>query len=123
AFLAVELLGIRRGIALDGDIGPGLGIFLVQLDPGFEAGFGVWADGVGRALGLADPAVDALVGMDDEHVLAFVEAVDRTDLDAVSVLAPDAVIRDDVGHSGSRGHSTAVGMYFLSCGPSGVIRS
>jgi hypothetical protein len=37
--------------------------------------------------------------MNDEHVLAFIEAVDRTDFDAVGVFALDAVVVDDVGHS------------------------
>jgi hypothetical protein len=36
--------------------------------------------------------------MDDEHVLALIEAVDGADLDAIHVLALDAVVRDDVGH-------------------------
>ena len=53
---------------------------------------------VGRAFRLADAAVDAFVGMDDEHVLAFVEAVDGTNLDAIHLLALNAVVRDDVGH-------------------------
>jgi hypothetical protein len=38
--------------------------------------------------------------MDDEHVLALVEAIDRADLDAVHVLALDAVFGDDVSHRG-----------------------
>ena len=63
--------------------------------PGSVSGF----DCVHRAFGLANPAVDALVRMDDEHVLAFVEAVDRADLDAVGELALDAVLVDDVGHA------------------------
>jgi len=45
------------------------------------------------------PAVDALVGVDHQHVLALVEAVDGADLDAVHVLALDAVFGDDVGHA------------------------
>jgi hypothetical protein len=36
--------------------------------------------------------------MDDEHILALVEAVHRTDFDAIHVLALDAVVVDDVGH-------------------------
>ena len=55
-------------------------------------------DGLRRALGLAHPAVDALVGMDDEHVVAFVEAVHGTHFHAVHVLALDAVFGDDVSH-------------------------
>ena len=34
-----------------------------------------------------DAAIDALVRMDDEEVLALIEAVDRADLDAVHVLS------------------------------------
>src|SRR5262245_48371430 len=36
--------------------------------------------------------------MDDQHVLADIEAVDRAYLDAVHVLALDAGFGDDVGH-------------------------
>jgi hypothetical protein len=36
--------------------------------------------------------------MDDEHVLAFIEAVDRTYLYTVHQLALDATFIDDVGH-------------------------
>jgi hypothetical protein len=36
--------------------------------------------------------------MDDEHVLALVEAIDGANLDAIHVFAADAVLGDDVGH-------------------------
>jgi hypothetical protein len=36
--------------------------------------------------------------MDDAHVLALIEAVDRTHLHAVGVLALDAILGDDEGH-------------------------
>jgi hypothetical protein len=36
--------------------------------------------------------------MDDEHVLALVEAVHGTHLDAIHVLALNAALDDDVGH-------------------------
>jgi hypothetical protein len=36
--------------------------------------------------------------MDDEHVLALIEAVDGANLDAVHVFALNAIVRDDVGH-------------------------
>ena len=47
-------------------------------------------DRLDRALGDAQRAVDALVGVDHQHVRAFAEAVDRADVDAVGVLALDA---------------------------------
>jgi len=36
--------------------------------------------------------------MDDEHILAFIEAIDGTDFDAIHVFALNAIIRDDIGH-------------------------
>src|SRR5262245_52113044 len=93
-----KFLGVCRRLPLHRNIGPFPGKFLVEGQPLLETGLGVRLDRVHRALRLAHPAVDALVGMDDEHVLAFVEAVDRTDLHAVHVLTFDAVLVDDVGH-------------------------
>src|SRR4051794_21320579 len=57
-------------------------------------------DRVDRADRLARPAVDALVRVDEVHVLGVVrvDAVDRPDLDAGRVLHPLARLRDDVGH-------------------------
>jgi hypothetical protein len=42
--------------------------------------------------------------MDDEHVLAFVEAVNRTDFDAIHNLATNAVVVDDIGQLASLRH-------------------
>jgi hypothetical protein len=36
--------------------------------------------------------------MDDEHVLALVEAIHGADLDAIHVLTLDAILDDDEGH-------------------------
>src|ERR1700683_2723391 len=36
--------------------------------------------------------------MNDEHVLALVEAINRADFHAVHVFAFDAIVVDDVGH-------------------------
>jgi hypothetical protein len=36
--------------------------------------------------------------MDDEHILALVEAIYWADFDAVHVFAFDAIIVDDIGH-------------------------
>src|SRR5690625_2079739 len=111
-------LGIRHRVGLDRDPWPDFRVSLVQLDPGFEIWLGIGEDCVGRTFRLADPAIDALVRMDDEHVLAFIEAVHRTDFDAIRVFAQDTVIRDDIGHWGlPKGGLMAVAVYFLSCGP------
>jgi hypothetical protein len=39
--------------------------------------------------------------MDDEHVLALVETIDRAYLHAVHIFALDAIFSDDVGHERS----------------------
>src|SRR4029453_3398104 len=52
-----------------------------------------------RAFWLADSAIDAFVWMDDEHVLALVEAVHGAHVDAVHGFAANAALVDDVGQS------------------------
>ena len=101
----VELLGIRRRVALFRDIRPGGGVFGVDFQPLLEPGLSIGLDRLGRTFGLADPAVDAFVGVDDEHILAFVEAVDGTDLDAIEIFAPDAIVGDDISHLSSMSSS------------------
>src|SRR4051812_21739984 len=59
-------------------------------------------DRLDRALRHAQRAVDALVGVDHQHVRPLAEAVDRADVDAVRVFALDAAFGDDVSHFGSR---------------------
>ena len=95
---AIHFLGVCGGVALDRYIRPFVGIFRVDLQPFLETGLGVGPDRVGRTFGLADAAVDAFVGMNDEHVLAFIEAVDRANLDAIHVFAADTGINDNIGH-------------------------
>src|SRR5262249_38208838 len=95
--LALPVLCIRRRLALCGDVWPDPSIFGIDGQPLFESGLGVCLDGVDWAFRLANTAIDAFVRMDDEHVLALVEAVYRAHLNTVHVLAANAAIVDDVG--------------------------
>src|SRR5215218_3993623 len=70
----------------------------IQLEPWLNLGRCTRGYRVDRAFGLTDTTIDAFIGMDDEHVLAFIEAVDRADLHTIHGLALDAVFSDDVGH-------------------------
>src|SRR5271167_961044 len=92
------LVGIGRNLALARDVGPAFGVFPVHFDPARHVAVGVGLDRLDRAFWLADAAIDAFVRVDDQHVLAFVKAVDRTYLDAIHVFALDAGFRNDVGH-------------------------
>jgi hypothetical protein len=94
----IPLLGVGRRFLFDGNIGPNFRKFSVQAQPFLKAGLGVGLDRVDRALGLAHAAIDAFVRVDDEHILAFVEAVDRTYLDTVHILTFDTALVDDVSH-------------------------
>jgi hypothetical protein len=91
--LGLKYLANLSGTFTKASASGGAGFFLVML--GQTA---IRLNRVNRAFWFADPAIDAFVGMDDEHVFAFVEAVHRTDLDAVRVLAANAALVDDVGH-------------------------
>lgn len=100
--LAVPLLGIRRRFFSFGNHRPGLGQLGIQRGEMFLSRRNVIlrVDGICRAFGLAQRTVNALVGINDKEVGTFVEAVDRTYLNAVHVFALDAVFRNNVGHGG-----------------------
>src|SRR6185312_15235259 len=95
---AVPFLGVGGRSAFARDVRPGLGVLPVHLDPFFGVGLAVGLDRLGGTFRLADAAIDALVGMDDEHVFALVEAIHGTDFDAVHVLTFDAGFVDDIRH-------------------------
>ena len=63
-----------------------------------ETAFSVWQNCFCRAFRLANAAVDAFIGVDDEHVVAFIKAIHRTYFNAVHIFAADAGIGNDISH-------------------------
>ena len=110
AFHTLEILGVRRGLLLLGDVGPALGVFGIDLEPFLQARLGVRLDGVGRTFGLAHAAVDTFVRMDDQHVVTLVKAVHRADFNAIGIFAFNAGFRDDVSHPKLRNGSILSGL-------------
>jgi hypothetical protein len=94
------LVGVGgRGLTLDDGL-PAGGQLLVPGDPLLlVVGHVVLGeDGLHRAFRHAQGAVDALVGVDHQHVRPLPEAVHGADIHAVGVLALDAALGDDVSH-------------------------
>jgi hypothetical protein len=60
--------------------------------------FAVGNDRLDWTFRLTDPAIDAFIGMDYQHVLPFVEAIDGADFDAIHVFATDTGLCYDIGH-------------------------
>ena len=89
------IVGWRR--FFDRNIWPDFPVFRIQRQPFLEPRLGVGLDRVDRAFRLADSAIDAFVRVDDEHVVALVEAVHGANLHAIHQLALDAAFVDDVG--------------------------
>ena len=78
--LAFPLISVGWRLALYGDVRPYLSVLGVDLQPLLKAGLRVRLNGIDRAFRYAHPTVNAFVGVDDEHVLALVEAVHWTRL-------------------------------------------
>ena len=98
AFNTIKLFGSFRRITLDRDVWPFWRIFRVNLQPLVEAWLGVWLDRVSWAFRLTNAAVNAFIGMDNQHVFAFVKAIHGANFHAIHIFAFDAVFSDDVGH-------------------------
>ena len=97
---SVMLLCVHPGFAFPSDVRPFVGIVTIELEPCVSALIRIGQNGFRRAFRFVNAAVDALIRMNDEHVLAFVEAIDGANLDAVHALTLDAFLGDDVGHGG-----------------------
>ena len=98
--LPLPLLPVGQGRFFSVNVWPDFRVFRVQRQPFLESRLGVRLDRVDRAFRHADPAIDAFVRVDDEHVLALVEAVHGANLHAIHQLALDAAFVDDVGQLG-----------------------
>jgi hypothetical protein len=64
----------------------------------FEARLGVRLDHIDRTFRLANPAIDTLVWMDYQHILALVEAIHGADFHTIHQLTFDATLIDYIGH-------------------------
>src|SRR5437879_19208 len=72
---ALPLIGIGRRIAFARDVRPRRGVLAVDVEPFLGDGLAIGHNGLGGTFRLAYPAIDTFVGVNDEHVLALVEAV------------------------------------------------
>jgi hypothetical protein len=95
--LPLPLLRVGWGRFFDRNIWPDFRVFRIQRQPFLKPRAGVGLDRIDRTFRLAHPAIDAFVRVDDEHVLALVEAVHGADFDAVHGFAADAALVDNVG--------------------------
>jgi hypothetical protein len=95
---SVKGLGLRQRLALYRDVRPRHRHIKIELKPFFKSAFGVRLDRFGGALRFAHAAIDAFIRMNDEHVLAFIEAIHRAYFDAVHVFAFNAIFDNDIGH-------------------------
>lgn len=101
--LAIMFLGVSGRFPLDGDVRPFLGIFGIDPQPFFQSGFGIGLDGFGRTLRFADTTINALIGVDHQHIVALIKAVHGADFNAIHVFAFDAVFGNDIGQDSAPG--------------------
>ena len=96
--LALIVVRVGGRLFLAGDVGPGGGVFGVELKPLFKAILGVRQDRFGGAFRFTHTAIYALIRVYDEHILALVEAIYGAYLDTIGVFTRDAIVCDDVSH-------------------------
>jgi hypothetical protein len=94
----VIVFRVRLRIALRGYIRPDFRVFSIQAQPTVETWLGIRLDRLRGTFRFTDSAVDTFVRVNNKHVFTFVEAIDRTDLNAVEVFALDAVLNHNISH-------------------------
>ena len=98
SFNAFKFLGIGRSVAFYRNIWPFFSIFGVYLQPFIQPWFRIRLNCLDRTFRLTYTAIYTFVWMNDQHVVAFIKAIDRTHFHAIHIFAFDAVVVDDVGH-------------------------
>lgn len=112
---AIPVFCVRERITFHRDVRPLVSVFGVDLQPVFQPRFRVWLDGFRRAFWFANSTVDALVRMNDEEVLTFVETVHGTDFHTVGIFAFHAVVGDNVGHGPLQNCCSALSVFCSLC--------
>ena len=92
------LIGIGGGFAAGGDIRPFCAVSGVQFQPLLQTVFSIRQNRFRWTLWLANAAINAFAGVDDEHVIAFVKTIHRTYLNTVHIFAFDAGIGNNISH-------------------------
>ena len=98
AILALVLVGVGWRFLVGRDVGPFRGVFRVELKPLLQPALGIGQDRFGRAFRFAHAAIDAFAGVDNQHVLALIEAIYRANLDAIHIFAFDAGVGNNKSH-------------------------
>ena len=91
-------IGVGGWFALEVDVGPFSRVFSVDLEPSVDIELCIGNDGLDRAFRFAVAAIDTLVRVDHQHVLALVEAIHGANHDTVHQFALDTALGDDIGH-------------------------
>jgi hypothetical protein len=95
---ALPILGVGWRLFFGRNIGPAFGEIRVDFQPLLDAWLSVGLNRLHGAFRLTDTAIDAFVGMDDQHIFALVEAIHGANFDAVHVFTFDTIVVDDIGH-------------------------
>ena len=96
------LFRFGKGLLLPGDIRPFIRVFAIDLEPFFQIGLCVGLDSINGAFRLTHTTIDALVGVNDEHILAFIKAIYWANLYAIRELTFDAALINNVSHASDR---------------------
>jgi hypothetical protein len=96
-WLPLPLFPVGRRCFFDRNVRPDSRVLRIQRQPFLKPWFGVRLDRVDWAFRFAHTAIDAFIRVDHKHVLALVEAIHGTHVDAVHGFAANAALVDDVG--------------------------
>ena len=92
------LVGVGGWFAFAIDVGPFSRVFGVDLEPPIDIELCTGNDGLDRTFRFAVAAIDTLVRVDHQHVLALVEAILGANHDTVHQFALNAVFINYVSH-------------------------
>jgi hypothetical protein len=98
-FFVAIFISVCRLILLRRDVWPFISEISVHFEPFFYSRLGIRLYRIDRTFRLADATIDAFIRMNDQHVVALVEAIHGANLHTIGEFAFDAVLVDDERHA------------------------
>ena len=81
-----------------GDVRPDLRVLTIDIKPLFDSRFSVRLYRIDWTFRLTNTAVDAFVGVDVEHRLPLIKALNRADHHTICILAPVTGLANNMSH-------------------------
>lgn len=95
----VNLIGLRKGIIIWGDVRKFWRILRIELKKIVEERISIGDDRIRRELRIEKEEIDELIRIDEENVIELIEKIERKEIEEVSIFEENEIIGKEISNS------------------------